>query len=84
MKRSSSEIDHSPLSIQSNNSSEVDDFKPGDGSIQTKKYKYRVGRNPNVKWSPEEDKNLVEIVQHHGPKNWKNIAKILDTGRTGK
>ena len=34
------------------------------------------------KWSEEEDKALTAIVTERGPKNWKEISKILGPMRT--
>lgn len=34
------------------------------------------------KWSSDEDQSLREIVQEHGPKNWKKIANMLGPTRT--
>lgn len=38
----------------------------------------------NPKWTRDEDLELMTIVNTHGPKNWKNIAKIMGGIRTGK
>lgn len=46
---------------------------PQEMSNQTKK----------MKWSPEEDKKLLESIRIHGTSNWPLIASAL-TGRTGK
>lgn len=34
------------------------------------------------KWTPDEDKRLLEIVREHGAKKWKRIAELLGTVRT--
>ncbi|MFS7955497.1 putative transcription factor MYB-HB-like family [Helianthus anomalus] len=34
-------------------------------------------------WTPEEDSNLQNLVEKHGPKNWTLIGKSI-TGRSGK
>ncbi|KAJ1458853.1 Homeodomain-like protein [Pelagophyceae sp. CCMP2097] len=44
----------------------------------------RKPRKPSVggKWTAEEDKRLLEIVETHGAKKWKKIAEHLGTVRT--
>ena len=36
-----------------------------------------------LKWTPEEDALMIQLVQQHGTRHWGNIGKQL-TGRTGK
>lgn len=49
-------------------------------------YKYRDDQqyNSKARWTIQEDHRLLEIVQAHGPKHWKDIANIFGGGRTGK
>ena len=52
----------------------------GDSNV---KKRQRGDRQMNNKWSQDEDTELMNIVHAHGPKNWKNIAKILGGDRNG-
>lgn len=47
--------------------------------------KQNRARKPSLKgnWTPEEDKLLIELVHHQGPKNWSTLA-LNFTNRIGK
>lgn len=52
-------------------------------SDSNKKHVYRLDRKLNSKWTMEEDRKLLAIVNNLGPKNWKHIATLLGGDRTG-
>lgn len=45
----------------------------------------KSNKNNRIKgsWSPQEDANLIKLVEHHGPRNWSLISSGIP-GRSGK
>ena len=48
-----------------------------------RKLKRTTGK-PRAGWTPQEERELLTLVQMHGDKQWAKIAETLKTGRTGK
>jgi ribosome biogenesis protein BMS1 len=66
-------------SIKNNNTTIINN-----NNNSNKKQKTSSDNPANPKWTRDEDLELMNIVHAHGPKNWKNIAKIMGGIRTGK